>query len=67
MFLAYLRETAETHLSGPITFAAITVPVYFGFAQRQAIEAAATTAGLRVLRLISKPCCSAIAYGANMV
>ena len=41
----------------------ITVPAYFGEAQRQATFAAARLAGLKVLRLINEPTAAALAYG----
>ena len=67
MLLTCMKETAETHLSSPATSAVITVPVYISFAQRRAVEVAATAAALRVLRLISEPSGSAVAYGMDMV
>ncbi|KAI1792173.1 heat shock protein 70-like protein [Ganoderma leucocontextum] len=65
MILTYLKKTAEAHLGGTVTSAVITVPACFNFAQRQAVECAATASGLHVLRLISEPSCSAVAYGLN--
>ncbi|PIL28292.1 transporter [Ganoderma sinense ZZ0214-1] len=67
MLLAYLKKAAEAYLNDTVTSAVITVPAYFDFAQRQAVESAATAAGLRVLRLISEPSCAALTYGLTMV
>jgi L1 cell adhesion molecule like protein len=41
----------------------ITVPAYFGDAQRQATKDAGVIAGLNVLRIINEPTAAAIAYG----
>ena len=71
MILGYLKKSAEAFLNdavtSAVTSAVITVPAYFNFAQRQAVEGAATASGLRVLRLISEPSCSDLAYGLTMV
>ena len=43
--------------------AVITVPAYFGDAQRQATKDAALIAGLNVLRIINEPTAASLAYG----
>ena len=58
-----LRLRAERSLGGELTGAVITVPAYFGDAQRQATKDAARVAGLNVLRLLNEPTAAAIAYG----
>lgn len=61
--LNYLVERAETQLRGDIDGAVITVPAYFDDAQRQETKAAATLAGIKVLRLLNEPTAAAVAYG----
>lgn len=63
MVLTKMKETAETYLGHTVKDAVITVPAYFGDAQRQATKDAGTIAGLNVLRIISEPTSAAIAYG----
>ena len=46
-----------------ITQAVITVPAYFGDAQRQATKEAGAIAGLEVLRIINEPTAASLAYG----
>jgi len=46
-----------------VTQAVITVPAYFGDAQRQATKEAGQIAGLEVLRIINEPTAAALAYG----
>ncbi|KAI1786964.1 hsp71-like protein [Ganoderma leucocontextum] len=67
IILTYLKEAAEAYLGGTVTSAVITVPAYFNFAQKEAVEGAGTASGLQVLRVIGEPSCSAIAYGLTMV
>ncbi len=61
--LQKMKETAESHLGGPVTQAVITVPAYFNDAQRQATKDAGKIAGLEVLRIINEPTAAALAYG----
>lgn len=63
MVLTKMKETAESYLGHTVKDAVITVPAYFGDAQRQATKDAGTIAGLNVLRIISEPTSAAIAYG----
>jgi molecular chaperone DnaK len=61
--LMKLKRDAEAYLGGPVTEAVITVPAYFGDAQRQATKEAGQIAGLEVLRIINEPTAASLAYG----
>ncbi len=61
--LMKLKADAEAYLGQPVTEAVITVPAYFGDAQRQATKEAGQIAGLEVLRIINEPTAAALAYG----
>ncbi len=61
--LMKLKRDAEAFLGEPITEAVITVPAYFGDAQRQATKEAGQIADLEVLRIINEPTAAALAYG----
>ena len=63
MVLVKMKEIAETYLGKSVKDAVITVPAYFGDAQRQATKDAAVIAGLNVLRIINEPTAAAVAYG----
>jgi molecular chaperone HscC len=63
LILMALRSDAERTLGQPVREAIITVPAYFGEAQRQATKAAGQMAGLRVERLLNEPTAAALAYG----
>lgn len=63
LVLAALRRDAEAALGGPVDEAVVTVPAYFGDAQRQATRDAAEIAGLKVERIINEPTAAALAYG----
>lgn len=63
MILAKLKKDAEAYLGSEVTQAVITVPAYFGDAQRQATKDAGRIAGLDVLRIINEPTSAALAYG----
>jgi molecular chaperone DnaK len=54
---------AEVPPSGPLADVVITVPAYFGAAERQATRDAGEMAGLNVLNIINEPTAAAIAYG----
>lgn len=62
IILKRLKEDAEMALGEPIEGAVITVPAYFGDAQRKATQDAGHIAGLNVLRLINEPTAAALAY-----
>ncbi|MGA9594809.1 MAG: molecular chaperone DnaK, partial [Acidimicrobiia bacterium] len=61
--LMKLKRDAETFLGEPVTEAVITVPAYFGDAQRQATKEAGQIAGLEVLRIVNEPTAASLAYG----
>src|SRR5256714_844435 len=61
--LQKLKADAEAYLGDTVTQAVITVPAYFGDAQRQATKEAGQVAGLEVLRIINEPTAAALAYG----
>ncbi|MEV6606934.1 molecular chaperone DnaK [Kutzneria sp. NPDC051319] len=61
--LMKLKRDAEAYLGEEVTDAVITVPAYFGDAQRQATEEAGRIAGLNVLRIVNEPTAAALAYG----
>jgi molecular chaperone HscA len=61
--LRALKRRAESHFSGRVEQAVITVPAYFDDAQRQATKDAGRLAGLDVLRLLNEPTAAALAYG----
>jgi molecular chaperone HscC len=63
LILMALRADAERVLGHPVSEAIITVPAYFGEAQRQATRTAGQLAGLRVERLLNEPTAAALAYG----
>jgi len=61
-----LRQLVEDFMNATglkPTKAVISVPAYFGNAQRKATKAAGELAGLEVLRLINEPTAAALAYG----
>ncbi|MFQ5555092.1 MAG: Hsp70 family protein, partial [Acidimicrobiia bacterium] len=58
-----LKRDAEQFLGEDVTQAVITVPAYFGDAQRQATTEAGQIAGLEVLRIVNEPTAAALAYG----
>jgi Fe-S protein assembly chaperone HscA len=61
--LKELKRRAELALGRPVGKAVITVPAYFGDAQRQATKDAGRLAGLEVLRIVNEPTAAALAYG----
>jgi molecular chaperone DnaK len=61
--LQKLKRDAEAYLGAEVTEAVITVPAYFGDAQRQATKEAGQIAGLEVLRIINEPTAASLAYG----
>ena len=63
MILQKLKRDAEAYLGEEIKEAVITVPAYFGDAQRQATKEAGQIAGLDVLRIINEPTAASLAYG----
>lgn len=63
MVLKVLKRDAEAALGRPVHEAVVTVPAYFGEAQRQATKQAGEIAGLKVERIINEPTAAAMAYG----
>src|SRR6185369_9264966 len=63
LVLATLKKDAEAALGHAVEEAVITVPAYFGDAQRQATRDAGAIAGLTVERVINEPTAAALAYG----
>ena len=61
--LQKLKRDAESYLGDTVTQAVVTVPAYFGDAERQATKEAGEIAGLEVLRIINEPTAAALAYG----
>jgi molecular chaperone DnaK len=61
--LMKLKRDAEAYLGQTVTEAVITVPAYFGDAQRQATTEAGQIAGLEVLRIVNEPTAASLAYG----
>lgn len=62
LILGALLDRAEAALGGRPTRAVITVPAYFGEAQRQATRDAGEMAGLTVERLVNEPTAAALTY-----
>src|SRR5436305_6089261 len=60
--LRYLKERGEAALGRPVERAVITVPAYFGDAQRRATLRAGELAGLEVVRLLNEPTAAALVY-----
>ncbi|EIV94659.1 Hsp70 family protein [Frankia sp. QA3] len=65
IILRHLATDASQALSVPLSdlAAVITVPAYFGVAEKEATYAAAEIAGLRCLELLAEPVAAAYAYG----
>ena len=63
IILKKLKQDAEACLQAEVTDAVVTVPAYFGDAQRSATANAGKIAGLNVLQLVNEPTAAAIAYG----
>jgi len=61
--LQKLKRDAEAFLGEPVSEAVVTVPAYFGDAQRQATKEAGQIAGLEVLRIVNEPTAASLAYG----
>ena len=63
LVLRSLLGDVEAATGERVTEAVISVPAYFGDAQRKATRAAGELAGIRVERLINEPTAAALAYG----
>jgi molecular chaperone DnaK len=60
--LRYLKERGEEAFGAPVERAVITVPAYFGDAERRATIRAGELAGLEVVRLLNEPTAAALVY-----
>ncbi|MBI5421393.1 MAG: molecular chaperone DnaK [Parcubacteria group bacterium] len=65
MVLQKLKADAEAKIGETIDEVIITVPAYFGDAERQATKNAGEIAGLKVKRILNEPTAAALAYGLN--
>jgi len=63
VILRKVVQDAEDEMGENISGAVVTVPAYFGEAQRQATYTAAQMAGINVLRIINEPTAAALSYG----
>lgn len=63
MVIGKMKAIAEDYLGEEVKDMVITVPAYFGDAQRQATKDAGAIAGVNVLRIINEPTAASIAYG----
>ncbi|XP_073000224.1 heat shock 70 kDa protein 17 [Typha latifolia] len=63
MILGYGMGLAESHVKGPVKDAVISVPAYFGQAERKGVLQAAQLAGINVLSLINEHAGAALQYG----
>lgn len=63
MILQKMKKTAEDFLGHEVSRAVITVPAYFGDAERKATLEAGEIAGLKVERIINEPTAAALSYG----
>ena len=63
MILQKMKKTAEDYLGYEVERAVITVPAYFGDAERTATIEAGQIAGLKVERIINEPTAAALSYG----
>jgi hypothetical protein len=63
--LKRLKADAELALGQAVDRAVITVPAYFGDAQRKATIGAGNAAGFQVMRIINEPAAATLAYGLN--
>ncbi len=63
LVLRKLKQMAEQHFGEPVPRAVITVPAYFGEAERAATQHAGEMAGFEVERIINEPTAAALAHG----
>ncbi|MFZ6180137.1 Hsp70 family protein [Nannocystis pusilla] len=63
--VAEVRAVAEEQLGEPVLHAVVTVPVYFGDAQRRALLHACRLGGLEVRRLVHSTTAAALLYQAE--
>ena len=67
LILQKLKQDAAAYLGAEITDAVITVPAYFGDAEREATRNAGKIAGLNVLQVLNEPTAAALAYGLDQL
>jgi hypoxia up-regulated 1 len=58
-----VKQITEAQAGGSVVDAVLTVPVWFGLAQRRALVDAANLAGLNVLALINTHAAAALQFG----
>ena len=63
LVLRKLAQMAQEHFGEPVRRAVITVPAYFGEAERAATQSAGELAGLEVVRILNEPTAAALAHG----
>lgn len=63
MILKKLKQDADRKLDTDVADAVITVPAYFGLAERKATQDAGEMAGFVVHQVLSEPVAAALAYG----
>ncbi|KAI8470334.1 MAG: heat shock protein Hsp70E [Monoraphidium minutum] len=63
MVIVDLKKIAEKEGGAPVVDAALSVPVFYGEAERRAMLAATQIAGLNCLRLVNETTATALAYG----
>ena len=63
MVMAKLRDTAAAKVGEAVGYAVVAVPAGFNDHQKQAVEDAGATVGLKVLRVIKEPVAALMAYG----
>ncbi|MFI1993857.1 Hsp70 family protein [Actinoplanes sp. NPDC020271] len=64
LILRELADAAAENLGEPVTDVVITVPAYFGVAERNATRRAGEIAGLNVLSIVDEPVAAALHYDA---
>jgi molecular chaperone DnaK len=62
LVLRKLAQMAEEHYGDPVRRVVITVPAYFGEAERAATRSAGEIVGLEVIRIVNEPTAAAIAH-----
>jgi molecular chaperone DnaK (HSP70) len=62
LILKELASAAERHLDRPVRDVVITVPAYFGVAEREATRQAGEIAGLNVLDVLAEPVAAALSH-----
>ncbi|KAJ8747809.1 hypothetical protein K2173_006989 [Erythroxylum novogranatense] len=63
MVLSYAANLAEVHAKVPVKDAVVTIPPYFGQAERRGLVTAAQLAGINVLALVHEHSGAALQYG----